>query len=230
MTDGDAIRAAVLTHPGEDTPRLLYADWLQEQASAVTCHICGGKGGWDSQYHGRGYAPHWCRCATCEGTGLEPDAVGSRAKGMRWMLSSPKNSWVCLCNYSTRPCNVCVSMGDEVADIPRRTDGETHYVVNRGFVSEVRCTGESWVAHGPRLVTRHPLERVVLLGAEPLQLGHGPHIGEWFFTLRDVPPELHDLLQSRRGPFSNHFATRHAAMILLSEACLSWAHRVATAI
>ena len=30
MTDGDLLRAAVLSQPDEDTPRLAYADWLDE--------------------------------------------------------------------------------------------------------------------------------------------------------------------------------------------------------
>jgi uncharacterized protein (TIGR02996 family) len=30
MTDGDALLAAVIANPDEDTPRLIYADWLQE--------------------------------------------------------------------------------------------------------------------------------------------------------------------------------------------------------
>ncbi len=30
MNDGDALRRAILDHPDEDTPRLIYADWLEE--------------------------------------------------------------------------------------------------------------------------------------------------------------------------------------------------------
>jgi uncharacterized protein (TIGR02996 family) len=30
MSDGDALLAAILAHPDEDTPRLVYADWLDE--------------------------------------------------------------------------------------------------------------------------------------------------------------------------------------------------------
>lgn len=34
MTDRDALYAAILAHPDEDTPRLLYADWLEEHGQA----------------------------------------------------------------------------------------------------------------------------------------------------------------------------------------------------
>src|SRR5215216_3273134 len=30
MTDRDALYRAILAHPDDDTPRLVYADWLQE--------------------------------------------------------------------------------------------------------------------------------------------------------------------------------------------------------
>jgi uncharacterized protein (TIGR02996 family) len=30
MTDGDALLATIQAQPGEDTARLVYADWLQE--------------------------------------------------------------------------------------------------------------------------------------------------------------------------------------------------------
>jgi uncharacterized protein (TIGR02996 family) len=35
MTDGDALLKAIIAHPAEDTPRLVYADWLQEQGQEV---------------------------------------------------------------------------------------------------------------------------------------------------------------------------------------------------
>lgn len=34
MSDEDALIAAVIAHPDEDTPRLVYADWLQEHGDA----------------------------------------------------------------------------------------------------------------------------------------------------------------------------------------------------
>lgn len=34
MTDHDALLVAILSHPDEDTPRLIYADWLQENGDA----------------------------------------------------------------------------------------------------------------------------------------------------------------------------------------------------
>lgn len=43
MTDGDALLAAILAHPDEDTPRLAYADWLDENGGAQA-HSAGRAG------------------------------------------------------------------------------------------------------------------------------------------------------------------------------------------
>lgn len=46
MTDRDALLAAVRDHPAEDTPRLVYADWLEENGQRERAHLiryeCGG--------------------------------------------------------------------------------------------------------------------------------------------------------------------------------------------
>lgn len=38
MSDGSALLAAILEQPGEDTPRLVYADWLEELAESLPPH------------------------------------------------------------------------------------------------------------------------------------------------------------------------------------------------
>lgn len=166
MTDGEALRRAVLADPGDDTVRLAYADWLDEQSNSVTCHICGSNGGWMSQYSNPSV---WRPCATCDGTGFEPDDVGHRARGIRWMCENPQNSWVCLCWNGEPTCNVCKWMGDGVAGIPRLHNNSTHYVVHRGFVNEIRLTAEDFELHAADLFRRHPLEKVVLVGKYPLE-------------------------------------------------------------
>lgn len=44
MTTEEALRVAILTHPGEDTPRLACADWLDESAGFHPCPNCSGEG------------------------------------------------------------------------------------------------------------------------------------------------------------------------------------------
>src|SRR5262245_53632467 len=37
MSDGDALLSAILAEPDEDTPRLVYADWLDEVGDEIAC-------------------------------------------------------------------------------------------------------------------------------------------------------------------------------------------------
>lgn len=44
MSDSDALLAAILANPDDDAPRLVYADWLDENAVDVACGKCNGIG------------------------------------------------------------------------------------------------------------------------------------------------------------------------------------------
>jgi uncharacterized protein (TIGR02996 family) len=39
MTDRDALYRAILAHPEDDTPRLVYADWLEENGRSEEAEI-----------------------------------------------------------------------------------------------------------------------------------------------------------------------------------------------
>lgn len=60
-TDGDMLYRAILADPGNDTPRLVYADWLQENAVSVPCRAC------ESRHYVVDIAT--LECAACGGTG-----------------------------------------------------------------------------------------------------------------------------------------------------------------
>ena len=56
MTDLDAILRAVLADPHDDTPRLVYADVLDDLAGVVACPACGGIGWTTREKAGGSYA------------------------------------------------------------------------------------------------------------------------------------------------------------------------------
>lgn len=147
-----ALLRAICEHPAEDTPRLVYADWLDEHAEETACGACDF--GWLPKT-GTPDAGMVSRCPACRGTGRVSNGYAARAAHIRWAIANPRNSAVCLCGCRWRepnPCEMCRMMGAEVASIPRCPDGGTHYVLNRGFVREVRLTGDSWLAHADGLV------------------------------------------------------------------------------
>ncbi len=44
MNDRNAFLGAIIDNPADDLPRLVYADWLDENAGTVTCERCAGTG------------------------------------------------------------------------------------------------------------------------------------------------------------------------------------------
>lgn len=75
--DEVALRAAIFAAPLEDTPRLVYADWLDEQPQERPCPRCKGKGFYSYRGAEFGYEVENCRdCGgddTSKGTGTVRD-------------------------------------------------------------------------------------------------------------------------------------------------------------
>jgi uncharacterized protein (TIGR02996 family) len=71
-TDEPAMLAVICAEPEEDTPRLMYADWLDEHAESVPCPV--------SSQLDPGWAAH-LKC--CDHTGSVPDGRAARAEFIR---------------------------------------------------------------------------------------------------------------------------------------------------
>lgn len=84
MSDEEAFVAKVSADRDSDTPRLVYADWLDENAVETPCDRCVG---------GRRYGRHphrlpgagldWYACDICGGTGVVSDGRWDRAEFIR---------------------------------------------------------------------------------------------------------------------------------------------------
>ena len=92
MTDLDAILRAVLADPHDDTPRLVYADELNDLAGVVACPRCGGSGKHDlNPYelavrygtHRAGLILDAARCVACDGSGSVSNGLAERAEFVR---------------------------------------------------------------------------------------------------------------------------------------------------
>lgn len=112
-TDDAALLAAIIAHPNEDTPRLMYADWLDENAGSVEC-FC--KTGWDQSgckvcgntpdengylEHGRGCyvidedgggCEMVMPCANCNGDLFVSDGRTERAEFIRLQVALARES------------------------------------------------------------------------------------------------------------------------------------------
>lgn len=103
MTDEQAFLAKIIAAPDDDVPRLVYADWLDGQASSSPCAACGGSGHprptvadmppvrervtadgrieRDQEWPAFDYRIP--RCKACSGTGSIPDQLAARAEFIR---------------------------------------------------------------------------------------------------------------------------------------------------
>jgi uncharacterized protein (TIGR02996 family) len=82
----DTLLAAIDARPWDDTPRLAYADWLDETAGEVACAHCGGGGRqrWKNPSgQGRRSVVKSGRCTFCCGSGRVPDGRRDRAEFIR---------------------------------------------------------------------------------------------------------------------------------------------------
>lgn len=89
MTDEQCLLAAIIAKPESDTPRLVYADWLEDNSGTVICDYCGGSGK-DRQPAlikvPRGtfvYKGPLGRCPKCDGNKSVPNGRSERAEFIR---------------------------------------------------------------------------------------------------------------------------------------------------
>lgn len=79
MSDGDAMLATIRADRSDDTVRLGYADWLDENAKDVACPTCAGKAG------GNDTRDDW-KCSGCWGSGLMPNYNTAKAAWIRTQI------------------------------------------------------------------------------------------------------------------------------------------------
>jgi uncharacterized protein (TIGR02996 family) len=168
MTDGGALLAAVLEHPGDDTPRLVYADWLDdhgehdradlirvqcEAARLPACEVARGRVGDRCLY---GYPARGQACGPCS----------------RLLALDRRADWL----HGT-------AMARPLRQLPWGMAGRGD--VSRGFLWVIRPTLSQWQAHAPALLAAHPLDRVEVADVPGLAFGVSPPVKEsphWSLT------------------------------------------------
>lgn len=174
MNDGDALLAAIRARPDDDTPRLVYADWLDDlQTPAETARA------------------EWIRVQIAVVRPVEG------CKESRPCL--PLNRGVDIGRW----CPACwphrglLRRDDELyAEVGTHFlpagIGSVQVTWRRGFVEECEVTAEVWLQHGDAIVKAHPVRRVGLTTLPPAVAQYHPRTREYTFRLEwDRPtPEV----------------------------------------
>jgi uncharacterized protein (TIGR02996 family) len=143
---------AIVESPGDDAPRLIYADWCEDHGGEMERQ--------------RAHA-------------IRHDRVGVHAPQFQWWCSCPTLRGRFGQNvYMGRPVvplhrisTFTESVGGEL--ISGAQVGDWQFGVRGGFVHHIRLPLAAFMDHAAELFTAHPITRVVLTDREPESVSHG---------------------------------------------------------
>lgn len=188
MTDtGTQLLAAVCANPECDEPRLVYADWLQEQGEGeraefvrLQCELARLEedGDWGPPDDG-----HTCcddPCPVCAVTERHLRLVARSRELLGTQVRDPRQP------DGTLHCSLELAMrwpALRLIEMPGLRD----YEFRRGFVEHVTCSAASWLSAADAIRAAHPVRKVTLTTPiELVSLRIGDDFIEWEF--RGKPP------------------------------------------
>jgi uncharacterized protein (TIGR02996 family) len=167
MSDGELLLRAILDQPKEDTPRLVYADWCDEngqpeRAEFIRVQVTIARWGTTPPAD----AEEWVR--------RERELIYGKVDSYRYNW----HVWISLRTFSLNYPS-------------QETIGSPSVTFSRGFVSHVSCSWPDWRTHADTILAAQPVERVRL--TTPVPPRHG--IAEMYLKARwpdiefELPPE-----------------------------------------
>lgn len=221
----------IIAHPADDTPRLVYADWLDDEGRSERAEFI------RVQVEVAGYARSKHGVIVCEGKG-PPAQAGSRKRCKCRPCDLVRRDRELLFRWGTKviPEGVNVIMAPTWHKFAR-TDAGVEF--SRGFVRRAFFPLAAWEQHGPALVAAHPVERVEMTDKRPRlpQPNTAPDAARigWFGDKQgdpcDLPLEIWRLLARAHiaGTLWKEYAAEADALDDLSLAALAWAKAEAAA-
>ena len=249
-SDEQSLLSAVLDKPADDTPRLLYADWLEEQGHGeraefirVQCELATllapHNGRWPHEAKG------WCDCDYC--------ALCRRERKL-WEADTTDGVWRIdfALPWKQNECHVLIPQ-NALANAAHHEAQMPRIVVKRGWPAEVSCTLADWIGgdcgecngtacgkcygggvipgHGPAIVAAQPVEVVRVTDKRPILSGV---FWTWYSSGNRLTPEhtiipmpIFDLLKPHSLSSGSsqivHFHSEQAAVAALSAALIAWA-------
>lgn len=145
MTDGTLLLAAILAQPDEDTPRLVYADWLQENGQGERAEFIRVQVEY-ARIHAHVAAHNDDACETCRRGFYLSDLLTTKFRVPR---SAPAP-------FATDdPWHL---LGLETDYIGPRREWDWY----RGFVEAVRFSAADWLKFADAILAAHPVREVMM--------------------------------------------------------------------
>lgn len=217
-TDESALLASILAMPLEDTPRLAYADCLDETAGMVDCARDGCRGG--VLVDGRDTR----QCVSCGGSGRVSDGRAERAAYIRNTVANP----VHLNLPPGSSASVDAFTGGRIEIAPAIPG--VAYAVSRGFVSAISCDTATFLRVAKAVFACQPVVSVTLTDKRPADRQSVNQRHYWFLDEGRHAARGNDLPMAifRRvcdidaeTVFGMPFFTESAALLALSAACVA---------
>jgi len=193
----------ILAHPGADLPRLVAADWLEEQSSTVPCPTCAMTGiapgphftpispGWDIKYRRVSYCkpqpyvilpplvPKLLLCPDCKGSRCVPSGAQDHAKFIRDQIAGNVATMADGAMYEIRKIAPGVAHTSPTAAVMVASSHEAQFHFSRAFVSWVHSSYPWLQQHLPFLLKHHPIAFVGVFRWTPWHNGTGVGYSWW---------------------------------------------------
>lgn len=140
---------AIRANPDDDTPRLVFADWLQEQGEER--HACLIRS--MCAHHRREHRQHWGDYVRKHG---EPLLTPARARAMRLWLWDDLAISTLRYRITDRTFVISARWAESAPESPRRV------MVRRGMVDEVHWPMSDLLVFGDGVFAEHPVRKVRL--------------------------------------------------------------------
>ena len=134
MTDRQALLAAILTYPADDTPRLVYADWLEENGEAERAVFIRDQ--------------RWLAMSHESGRKTRTENRRRRSARSRTLDHGALSGWFGTNGLATVDFD---RLNAGIIDL-NLGDNDVVVSVSRGFISAITCSWSEWLAHADVLV------------------------------------------------------------------------------
>lgn len=173
LTAGDALYAEILENPDDDTSRLIYADWLEEEGGQperaefirVQVALTRGNFSCDQFMHSCGETLTLEQLAKLGCAKCKPYATLTLRERELWETATATGGWMIHPQFPPKVDDWLHHL------IPQNSLSESKTVSmcvwRRGFPHTIRLPHDEFLQHGKAICPQHPIQRVELSDKRP---------------------------------------------------------------